>query len=254
MAVSGKSKHLQQHQSCWYFVLQSQSVSSWPESLGIDTEKELFMHPRMGCRLPDGSCARTSEFRVNCRSRSCPTRALGVTCDTLFRLRIAAIALPPSCTAWQPDHLPRLRHEREKAYSSYQEIDVQKLLLSMIGVLTMGSACGCNGAKSPAAVAADVAAARRQASTEVTDTRNDAAENVASAAANVDGSSQNINDTSAKAAYDVAVAQADGDHNVAIQQCSALAGEPQKSCKDRADALYDQAKTHANVTRLSKLQ
>jgi hypothetical protein len=51
----------------------------------------------------------------------------------------------------------------------------------------------------------------------------------------------------------VAVAQADGEHNVAIQQCLALTGEAQKSCKERADAGYDQAKTRANVTRLSKL-
>jgi nickel-dependent lactate racemase len=115
-------------------------------------------------------------------------------------------------------------------------------------------ACGCNSAKSPAAVAADVAAARQQASTEVTNTRKDAAKNVDSAAANVNGSPKDLNDVSARAGYDVSVAQADGDHNVAIQQCSALTGEAQKSCKERADAAYDQAKTQANVTRLSKLQ
>jgi nickel-dependent lactate racemase len=131
---------------------------------------------------------------------------------------------------------------------------VQKHLLPMIGILTTVLACGCDSAKSPAAVAGDVAAARQQASTEVTDTRIDAAKNVASAAANVDGSPKDLNDASAKAAYDVAVAQADGDHGVAIQQCSALTGEAQKSCKERADASYDQAKTFANVTRLSKLQ
>ena len=74
------------------------------------------------------------------------------------------------------------------------------------------------------------------------------------AAANADGSSKGLNDVGARSAYDVAVAQADGDHNVAIQQCLALTGEAQKSCKERADAGYDQAKTHANVTRLSKLQ
>jgi hypothetical protein len=139
----------------------------------------------------------------------------------------------------------------EKQYLSNQEIDVQKLLLPMIGILTAALACGCNSAKSPAAVATDVAAARQQASAEVTDTRKDAANNVASAA---DGSSKDLNDASAKAAYDVAVAQADGNHSVAIQQCSALTGEAQKSCTERADAGYDQAKTHANVTRLSKLQ
>ena len=131
---------------------------------------------------------------------------------------------------------------------------MQKLLLPMIGILTAALACGCNSTKSPAAVASDVAAARQQASTEVADARKDAAKNVDSTAANVDGTSKEVDDASARAAYDVAVAQADGDHSVAIQQCSALKGEAQKSCKERADAAYDQAKTHANVARLSKLQ
>jgi hypothetical protein len=148
----------------------------------------------------------------------------------------------------------RLWLEYEKRYLSNQEIHVQKLLLPMIGILTAALACGCNSAKSPAAVASDVAAARQQASAEVTDARKDAAKNVDSAAANADGSSKDLNEVGARTAYDVAVAQADGDHNVAIQQCLALIGEAQKSCKDRADAGYDQAKTHANVSRLSKLQ
>ena len=131
---------------------------------------------------------------------------------------------------------------------------MQKLLLPMIGILATVLACGCNSAKSPAAVATDVATARQQASTEVADARTDAAKNVDGAAANADGSSKDLNDVGARNAYDVAVAQADGDHNVAIQQCLALTGEAQKSCKERADGGYDQAKTHANVTRLSKLQ
>lgn len=131
---------------------------------------------------------------------------------------------------------------------------MQKLLLPMIGILTAALACGCNSAKSPAAVATDVAAARQQASSEVTDARRDASKHLDSAAPNADGSSKNLNDVDARNAYDVAVAQADGDHNVAIQQCLALTGEAQKSCKERADAGYDQAKTHANVTRLSNLQ
>jgi membrane-bound lytic murein transglycosylase B len=142
----------------------------------------------------------------------------------------------------------------KSGHLSNQEIDVQKLLLPMIGILTTVLACGCNSAKSPAAVATDVAAARQQASTEVTDAQKDAAKNVDSAAAKADGSSKDVNDVGAKTAYDVAVAKADGDHNVAIQQCLALTGDAQKSCKERADAGYDQAKTHANVTRLSKLQ
>ena len=174
-----------------------------------------------------------------------------------MELSYACVRLHASCSFFlyrlaklRPIH--RFRLEHGKRYLSNQEIDVQKLLLPMIGILTTALACGCNSAKSPAAVATDVAAARQQATTEVTDTRKDAAKNVDSAAAN--GSSKDLNDASARAAYDVAVAQADGDHNVAIQQCSALTGRAQKSCNEGADAGYDQAKTQANVTRLSKLQ
>jgi membrane-bound lytic murein transglycosylase B len=144
--------------------------------------------------------------------------------------------------------------QHEKRHLSGQEIGVRKLLLPMIGILATALACGCNSAKSPAAVATDVAAARQQATTEVTDTRREAAQNVDTVAANVDSSSKDLNEANAKAAYDVSAAQADGDHSVAIQQCSALTGEAQKSCKERADTRLDQAKTHANVIRLSKLQ
>jgi hypothetical protein len=133
-----------------------------------------------------------------------------------------------------------------------EEIDMQKLLLPLVGILTTVLMGGCNSAKSPAAVVADVAAARQQATTQVTETRKVEAEFVDSAAAN--GSSKDVIEANARAAYDVAVAQADGDHTVAIQQCSALTGLAQKSCKERADAVLDQAKTHANVTRLAKLQ
>ena len=162
-------------------------------------------------------------------------------------------ALSVRLPLWPPLPQPRTA-ERLKAVFPSQEIDVPKLLLPMIGILTTVLACGCNSANSPAAVAANVAAARQQASTEVTDARKDAAKNVDSATANADGSSKDLNDVGARNSYDVAVAQADGDHNVAIQQCLALTGEAQKSCRERADTGYDQAKTHANVTRLSKLQ
>lgn len=131
---------------------------------------------------------------------------------------------------------------------------MQKLIFPMIAMLTAALAGGCNNAKSPAAVATDVAVAKQQASTEVTDARKDAARSVSDVAASANGSSKDLNDAGAKSEYDVTVAQADGDHNVAIQQCLALTGEAQKSCKERADAGYDQARTRANVMRLSKIQ
>jgi hypothetical protein len=175
------------------------------------------------------------ELSYACARRHAPYSFLG----KLARSPAASTALYRLAKLWRTR---RLWLGHEKRLVPNQEIHVPKLLLPTIGILTMALACGCNGAKSPAAVATDVAAARQQASTEVTDARTDAAKNVDGAAANADGS------------YDVAVAQADGDHNVAIQQCLALTGEAQKSCKERADAAYDQAKTHANVIRLSKLQ
>src|ERR1700677_3022593 len=136
------------------------------------------------------------------------------------------VAVPDASTAIyrsaKARRMPRLWLGHERWFLTNQEIDVQKLLLAMIGILTTVLACGCNSAKSPAAVATDVAAARQQASTEVTDARTDAANNVDRAAANADGSSKDLNDVGARNAYDVAVAQADGDHNVAIQQCLAL--------------------------------
>ena len=131
---------------------------------------------------------------------------------------------------------------------------MQRLLLPTIGILAMTLASGCNRAKSPAAVASDVANAQQNASTEVTDVRTNAAQDVASVAQEAGHTSKDLNLAGAKASYDVAIAQADGDHNVAIQKCSALTGPAQNACKEKADASYEEATTHANVIRLSKIQ
>jgi hypothetical protein len=146
----------------------------------------------------------------------------------------------------------RVRRKGSLFSFGLKEFEMQKLLLPMIGVLTMALANGCDSVKSPAAVASDVASARQQASTEVTDAKKDAAKEVDSTAAKVDHTSTDLNNAGAKASYDVAVAQADGDHNVAIQQCSALTGAAQKTCSEKTDAKFEQAKTHANVIRLSE--
>jgi uncharacterized cupredoxin-like copper-binding protein len=143
----------------------------------------------------------------------------------------------------------RVRRQGSLFSFGLKEIAMQKLLLPMIGILTMALANGCDSVKSPAAVASDVANARQQASTEVTDAKKGAAKEVDST--KVDHTSNDANVVGAKASYDVAFAQADGDHNVAIQQCSAMTGAAQKSCNEKADAKYEQAKTHANVIRLS---
>jgi hypothetical protein len=131
---------------------------------------------------------------------------------------------------------------------------MHRLLLPTIGMLAIALASGCDNAKSRAAVASDVANAQQQASTEVAAAREDAAKTVDSVAASTGNNSTELKAAAASAAYDVEVVRADGEHNVAVQQCSALVGTAQSACKEKADSKFEQAQIHANVIRLSKIQ
>jgi hypothetical protein len=48
--------------------------------------------------------------------------------------------------------------------------------------------------------------------------------------------------------------KAEGDYNVAKQQCEAMSGDAQKTCKDQASARYDAAKTAAMQTGIGVIQ
>jgi hypothetical protein len=124
---------------------------------------------------------------------------------------------------------------------------MQKPMLSFIALLALAAASGCNNAKSPDAVAKDVAAAQAKRASEVADARQDAAKDSNKAEAKVDDKTTDLDNTNAKGAYDVAMAQADGDHKVALQKCEALSGDSQKACKDQADAKYDLSKANAKA-------
>lgn len=124
---------------------------------------------------------------------------------------------------------------------------MQKLLISMVALFAVALAGGCNGAKSPDAVANDVAAAQAKRASEVADAKQDAAKDANQAEARVDDKQNDLNNANAKGAYDVAMAQADGDHKVASQRCDAMSGDAQKACKDQADAKYDLAKANAKA-------
>jgi hypothetical protein len=124
---------------------------------------------------------------------------------------------------------------------------MQKLLVSMVALVAVGMASGCNNAKSPDAVANDVAAAQAKRASEVADAKQDAAKDANQAEAKVDDKTNALNIANAKGAYDVAMAQADGDHKVALQKCEAASGDAQKACKDQADAKYDLAKANAKA-------
>jgi hypothetical protein len=124
---------------------------------------------------------------------------------------------------------------------------MQKLFVSMVALFAVAMVSGCNNAKSPDAVANDVAAAQAKRATDVADAKQDAAKDTGKAEAKIDDKTNDLNNTNAKGAYDIAMAQADGDHSVAAQKCDALSGDAQKACKDQADAKYDLAKANAKA-------
>lgn len=124
---------------------------------------------------------------------------------------------------------------------------MHKHLVLMGALLAATALSGCNKAKSPDTVAKDVATAQDKQASEVADAKQDAAKSEDKAEAKVDEQTSDLNNANAKGAYDVAMAQADGDHKVASQKCEGLSGDSQKACKDQADAKYDLAKANAKA-------
>jgi len=116
--------------------------------------------------------------------------------------------------------------------------------LHFASAVVMATFCltACNNAKSPDTVAKDVAAAEDKASTEVAKSENSAAKDLGGAAAKVDDKLIAFNNAAAKDAYNLAIANADGDRKVALAQCESASGDAQKACKDQAEANYTAAK------------
>jgi hypothetical protein len=138
-------------------------------------------------------------------------------------------------------------HDSNNPGTKYKEIPMKTISTLTISVLLVTAMSACNNAKSPDAVANDVATAEQQAATKVSDAQKSAAKSTDSAETTVDEKTKDLNSAEAKGAYDVASAKADGDHNVAIEKCNALAGDAQKACKDQVDAKYDLAKANAKA-------
>ena len=89
------------------------------------------------------------------------------------------------------------------------------------GALVIAAFCmaACNNAKSPDTVAKDVATAEQKASAEETKSENSAAKDLGGAAEKVDDKLVAFNNAAAKDAYNLAVANADGDRKVALAKC-----------------------------------
>jgi hypothetical protein len=89
-------------------------------------------------------------------------------------------------------------------------------MAALSGLLALGSLTACDSAKSPDAASRDIAAANNAA------------------------------------AGKVALATADGNHQVAIQKCETLQGHDQQVCKDQADADYEAAKANAKAAKVAQ--
>ena len=129
-----------------------------------------------------------------------------------------------------------------------------RILMTSAMALCAVLAAGCDKPKSPEAVAHDVAAAEQKASNEVSSSEKDASKDIGNAADKVGDKLTDLNNVAAKDAQNIAIAKADGDRKVALAQCSALAGDAQKKCKDEADADYNAAKANAKADAVAARQ
>jgi len=107
-------------------------------------------------------------------------------------------------------------------------------MMALSGFVAFGSLAACNNAKSPDAASRDIAAANDSAANKVADAQRDAQKDMSSDA------------------YKVALAKADGDHQVATQKCETLQGHDQQVCKDQADAEYEAAKANAKAAKVAQ--
>jgi hypothetical protein len=129
---------------------------------------------------------------------------------------------------------------------------MQKHLISAVGILTLALLGGCDKAKSPQTVANDVSADQQKAVKDVADAKKEASQEMSTAQAKVDEKAKDLNNVAAQAAYNVAVAKADGNHKIALDKCAAVGGDAQSKCKDQADADYEAAKADAKATEVSQ--
>lgn len=125
---------------------------------------------------------------------------------------------------------------------------------ALIAVLAACALVGCGSAESPATVSKNVANAEQKEASHTDRALNDESRDITKAQQHVDDQAVKRDDVAAKDSYKVALAKADGDHDVAVQECKALSGDAQRRCEKQADANYDAAKANAKALETSRLE
>jgi hypothetical protein len=118
--------------------------------------------------------------------------------------------------------------------------------LAGVSLLALG---GCNQAKSPDKVDADVAKATADAQKRSERAEERAEKTDAAVTNDLTKDVNNANAREARAAADDAVVQAEGANKIALAKCESLAGDAQKACRDQANAQLDLVKQRAKALK-----
>lgn len=121
--------------------------------------------------------------------------------------------------------------------------------IGILASLLVIALSGCHQASSPATVENNVAKASAQAAEKDREARQSQARTDVDANADAAQAEQKAEERKDDSAYDVAVTQAQGTHNIAVEKCNALSAEAQKACKDQADARLELAKANAKAAK-----
>ena len=123
------------------------------------------------------------------------------------------------------------------------------LLTATVAAMLAMATAGCNQAKSPDAVASDVAKATASAEKKDERAEQQAEKTDATVTNDLSKDVDKANDKEVRAAADDAVTQAEGENKIALAKCEALAGDAQKACKDQANAQLDMVKQRAKALK-----
>jgi hypothetical protein len=107
----------------------------------------------------------------------------------------------------------------------------------------------CDKAASPDKVQEDVAKAQSTAADENTKADEKVKQVEAEAAKDRADALAKVADKSVGALADSAVTQAEGETKIALAKCEALEGDPQKTCKDEANAHLDAVRARAKAAK-----
>ena len=110
-------------------------------------------------------------------------------------------------------------------------------LITIGSMIIFGAAAAaCNRANPPATVQRDVAKAEAARTENVSEARKEGAQAIQLEKQDVTAERRDVRDARATKNYEVALAKAEGDYQVATASCDSLSGSTQVNCKDRAEA------------------